>query len=82
MKVCLQTVCDSGAEEIEGNGPAALGARAGGLGYSGIPKSVAIQFDLSNNSGKGSDSTGLYTNGAAPTAETSSMCSWPTTASR
>src|SRR5262249_58954743 len=33
----------------------------------GIGKSVAVKFDLYNNQGEGVDSTGLYTNGAAPT---------------
>lgn len=33
----------------------------------GIPNSVAIKFDLSDNSGEGYDSTGLYTNGQSPT---------------
>ena len=32
-----------------------------------IGKSLAIKFDLFNNSGEGANSTGLYTNGAAPT---------------
>jgi hypothetical protein len=33
----------------------------------GISKSVAVKFDLFSNQGEGSDSTGLYTNGASPT---------------
>lgn len=52
---------------IQTNGPTALGAAGGSLGYQGIPNSVAVKFDLYNNSGEGVDSTGLYTNGAAPT---------------
>jgi hypothetical protein len=32
-----------------------------------IPKSVAIKFDLFSNSGEGTNSTGIYTNGASPT---------------
>src|SRR5262249_41114802 len=36
-------------------------------GGPGIPKSVAVKFDLYNNSGEGTDSTGEYTDGAAPT---------------
>ena len=31
-----------------------------------MPNSVAIKFDLYNNLGEGPDSTGIYTNGAAP----------------
>src|SRR6202035_4120904 len=30
-------------------------------------KSMAVKFDLYSNLGEGSDSTGLYTNGASPT---------------
>jgi hypothetical protein len=52
---------------IQNTGPSALGAYGGGLGYSGIGKSVAIKLDLFNNAGEGQDSTGLYTNGATPT---------------
>ena len=51
---------------IQNNGPTALGGDAGGLGYTGMPHSVAIKFDLYNNVGEGPDSTGLYVNGAAP----------------
>jgi hypothetical protein len=60
---------------IQGASPTALGPVGGGLGYGpdttggtgGISTSVAIKFDLYNNQGEGTDSTGLYTNGAAPT---------------
>jgi fibronectin type 3 domain-containing protein len=60
---------------IQGNGPTALGPTGGGLGYGpdtpggtpGIPKSVAVKFDLYNNAGEGTDSTGEYTDGASPT---------------
>jgi hypothetical protein len=55
-------------------GATALGPAGGSLGYGagsvggtgGIPNSVAVKFDLYNNNGEGDDSTGLYTNGAAP----------------
>jgi len=60
---------------IQNSGLTALGLSGGGLGYAadtpgspgGIPNSVAIKFDFYNNDGEGSDSTGLYTNGASPT---------------
>jgi hypothetical protein len=59
---------------IQNVGPTALGSPGGGLGYgkfsSGtelIGKSVAVKFDLFSNSGEGSNSTGLYTNGVSPT---------------
>ena len=60
---------------IEGNSPTALGNGGGNLGYGpngaktvpGIGKSVAVKFDLYSNAGEGSDSTGMYTNGASPT---------------
>jgi hypothetical protein len=54
-----------------------VGSAGGYLGYSGpgtdpsklfspITPSVALKFDLFDNQGEGSDSTGLYTNGAYP----------------
>jgi fibronectin type 3 domain-containing protein len=59
---------------LQGAGANALGLAGGGLGYGpaqglsgGIPSSVGVKFDLANNQGEGTDSTGLYTNGAAPT---------------
>jgi hypothetical protein len=52
---------------IQSDGPTAIGLAGGSLGYEGINNSVAIKFDLYNNSGEGTDSTGLYTNGAPPT---------------
>jgi Legume lectin domain/Bacterial lectin/Chitobiase/beta-hexosaminidase C-terminal domain len=56
---------------IQGAGLTALGAAGGELGYGpgnspGIANSVAVKFDIYNNSGEGTNSTGLYTNGAAP----------------
>jgi hypothetical protein len=58
---------DGFAFVIQGAGNTALGSGGGGLGYQGIGNSVAIKFDLSDNAGEGSNSTGLYVNGAAPT---------------
>jgi Bacterial lectin/Chitobiase/beta-hexosaminidase C-terminal domain/Legume lectin domain len=52
---------------LQGNAPTALGSLGGGLGYAGIGESVAVKFDLDNNAGEGTNSTGLYTNGAHPT---------------
>jgi hypothetical protein len=61
---------------IQNSSPTALGGVGGNLGYgadgfagghAAIGNSVAIKFDLANNSGEGSNSTGLYINGAAPT---------------
>ncbi len=51
---------------IQGVGPNAVGTNGGNLGYSGIPTSVAVKFDLYNDSGEGPNSTGLYTNGVMP----------------
>jgi hypothetical protein len=51
---------------IQNSGSSALGGNGGGLAYTGIPKSVAVKFDLYNNVGEGSNSTGLYTGGANP----------------
>jgi hypothetical protein len=52
---------------IQGENIWALGYPGGGLAYQGIANSVAVKFDLYDNSGEGGDSTGLYTGGAAPT---------------
>jgi hypothetical protein len=52
---------------IQADGVSAVGTSGGGLGYEGIPSSVAVKFDLHSNAGEGVDSTGLYADGAAPT---------------
>ena len=56
---------------LQGNNPAQVGPAGSGLGYGGttggIPNSVAVKFDLANTLGEGSNSTGIYTNGASPT---------------
>ena len=52
---------------LQNAGRAALGAAGGGLGYEGIPDSVAFKIDLVDNAGEGPDSFGVYTGGAAPT---------------
>ncbi len=52
---------------IQGRTPTALGAVGGSLGYAGMPNSVAVKFDIYNNAGEGTNSTGLYLNGAVPT---------------
>ena len=60
---------------IQGVGATALGPGGGGLGYGpdvqggtsgGIARSVAVKFDLFDNDGEGTNSTGLYTNAASP----------------
>ena len=64
-------------------GATALSTFGGGLGYGpytltgtpGISNSVAVKFDLYNNNGEGTDSTGLYTNGASPTTPATDMTS-------
>ena len=61
---------------IQADSANALGPGGGGLGYGpstptvktgGIRDSVAVKFDLYSNAGEGTDSTGLYVNGASPT---------------
>jgi hypothetical protein len=52
---------------IQGVGPTALGGDNMYLGYGGIKNSVAIKFDINNNTHEGNDSTGMYLNGATPT---------------
>jgi hypothetical protein len=56
---------------LQNAGVTKVGASGGGLGSSGIGKSVEVKFDLYNNSGEGPNSTGLYLNGANPTATNS-----------
>jgi fibronectin type 3 domain-containing protein len=66
---------DGMAFVIQNTGLSALGPDGGGLGYgpdspggtAGIGKSVAVKFDLYSNQGEGTNSTGLYTDGASPT---------------
>ncbi len=69
---------------IQDAGLTALGAYGGGLGYgpdpnngptASIGKSVAIKFDIYSNSGEGTDSTGLFTDGATPTLPAVSLTS-------
>lgn len=55
---------------IQNMGPTALGGGSAGLGYQDIQKSVAVKFNFYNYNGEGGDSTGLYTNGQAPTTPT------------
>jgi hypothetical protein len=68
-------MADGFAFVIQGDGPAALGPPGGGLGYGadtvgvggGLARSLAIKFDLFNNSGEGTNSTGIFTGGRSPT---------------
>jgi sugar lactone lactonase YvrE len=69
-------VADGFTFTIQNTGATALGSYGGGLGYGinpnggtsgGIGESVTIKFDIYSNSGEGSDSTGVFTNGASPT---------------
>ena len=52
---------------IQNQGLTAHGGIGGGLGYQGVTPSVAVKFDTFNNAGEGVNSTGFYTDGAAPT---------------
>jgi hypothetical protein len=66
---------------IQGSALTAISQAGGGLGYGpstttgtpGIPKSVAVKFDLYSNAGEGTNSTGLYTNGASPTVPATTL---------
>ncbi len=60
-------VADGFTFVLQNDGLTALGGRGGALGYGGIPDSVAIKFNIYNGAGQGSDSTGVYINGAPPT---------------
>jgi hypothetical protein len=63
----LNATADGMTFAIQNNNIWSLGDAGGGLGYQDIPNSVGIKFDLYNNAGEGSDSTGLYSGGASPT---------------
>lgn len=63
----LNATADGMTFTIQNQGQGALGYPGSGLGYQSITPSVAIKFDLYNNAGEGSNSTGIYTNGAVPT---------------
>lgn len=61
---------------LQNAGTTAIGGSGGGLGYgpdpdtgtpAGIARSVGVKFDIYSNAGEGTDSTGIFTNGAAPT---------------
>jgi hypothetical protein len=68
---------------IQNAGVSALGPPGSGLGYGasqpggagGIGRSVAVKFDIYNNDGEGTDSTGFYTDGASPTIPATDMTS-------
>lgn len=68
---------------IQNTGLAVIGPGGAGLGYGagmpngnpGVGASVAIKLDLYNNYGEGSDSTGIYTEGASPTIPAVDMSS-------
>ena len=49
---------------IQNGAATTLGSGGGGLGYDGIGNSVAVKFDIFSNAGEGTDSTGMYINGA------------------
>jgi hypothetical protein len=51
---------------IQSNTATALGGGGGSLGYQGIPNSVAIKFDVFDNEGETSDSTGIFFGGGFP----------------
>jgi hypothetical protein len=61
---------------VQGVGPTAMGGVGYSLGYGGatkIVKSAAVKFDLFNNNGEGTNSTGLYVNGASPTTPATAL---------
>jgi hypothetical protein len=65
---------------VQNSAVTALGSPGAGLGYGKfstltalIPKSVAVKFDLFSNSGEGTNSTGIYTNGNSPTVPATTL---------
>jgi hypothetical protein len=68
-------VADGFCYVMQNQSPTALGAVGIGIGYGGITKSLCVKFDLYNNSGEGTDSTGIFTGGATPTVPALDMTS-------
>jgi fibronectin type 3 domain-containing protein len=66
---------DGMAFVIQNGAATALGGGGGNLGYAGIGNSVAVKFDIYSNAGEGTDSTGMYVNGAVPTVPAVDMTS-------
>ncbi len=64
-KTTSATLADGFTFVIQDASSTALGSGGGGLGYVGIPNSLAIKFELFNGSGSGTDTTGVYENGAS-----------------
>ena len=63
----LNAAADGFTFTIQGIGPTAIGGGGGGLGYAGIgTHSLAIKFDIYNNTTEGTDSTGLFVAGDGP----------------
>lgn len=60
-------VADGFTFVLQNSGLTAVGSSGSGLGYATITPSVALKFDIFSNNGEGNDSTGVFTNGAAPT---------------
>jgi hypothetical protein len=77
----LSAKADGFTFAIQNAGTSAIGPLGSGLGYGasqpggtgGIAKSVAVKFDLYSNDGEGTDSTGVYSNGASPTVPSTDM---------
>jgi hypothetical protein len=80
-----KTVADGITFVIQNSGPAAIGSSSSGssLGYgpdltsgnNGIANSIAVKFDIYNNQGEGTDSTGLFQNGSIPTVPATDLTS-------
>jgi fibronectin type 3 domain-containing protein len=58
---------------IQSFSQSAAGGVGGGMGYLGIPSSIAVKFDVYTFVGKGNNSTGLYLDGAQPGVTTGSI---------
>ena len=62
----LSATADGFTFTIQGVAANVVGGGGGLLGYGGLSKSVAVKFDIYNNAGEGTSSTGLYSSGATP----------------
>ena len=64
--VLTSATADGFTFTIQNMGTTANGGTGGNLGFQGITHSVGIKFDIYSNSGEGTDSTGVFLNGASP----------------
>ena len=60
-------VADGFCFVMQNQSPTAMGAVGMDMGYGGLTHSLCVKFDIYNNSGEGTNSTGVFTGGTRPT---------------